>query len=72
MRGLELVSVVALLEDAADRPLRSGRFGTIVERPAPGVYDVEFADDRGRTYASLPLRPGQMPQPHHQPSRRAA
>lgn len=40
--------------------------GTIVERLAPGVYEVEFSDDEGRTYASLPLRADQLLQLHHQ------
>jgi hypothetical protein len=47
-------------------------FGTIVERLAPGVYEVEFSDDQGRTYASLPLRADQLLQLHHQPSHQAA
>ena len=58
MRELELLSVVALLEDSKDHKLLRGQVGTIVERLAPGVYEVEFSDDEGRTYASLALRPG--------------
>ena len=72
MSELELLSVVALLEDAADQSLRRGQVGTIVERLAPGVYKVEFSDDQGRTYASLPLRADQLLQLHHQPSHPAA
>jgi hypothetical protein len=59
MQELELLSVVALLRDAADQSVRRGQVGTIVERLAPGVYEVEFSDDEGRTYASLPLRADQ-------------
>ncbi len=72
MRGLELLSVVALLEDIADRDLMRGQVGTIVERLAPGVYEVEFSDDNGRTYASLSLRGDQLLQLHHEPSHQAA
>jgi len=71
MRELELLSVVALLKDAANRSVRRGQVGTIVERLAPGVYEVEFSDDQGRTYASLPLRADQLLQLHHEPSQAA-
>ena len=47
MRELELLSVVALLEDSKDHKLLPGQVGTIVERLAPGVYEVEFSDDEG-------------------------
>lgn len=72
MRELELLSVVALLKDTADQSVRRGQVGTIIERLAPGVYEVEFSDDEGRTYASLPLRADQLLQLHHEPSHQAA
>lgn len=72
MRELEMLSTVALLEDVAAPPLRRGQVGTVVERLAPGVYEVEFSDDEGRTYASLALRADQLLQLHHQPTHRAA
>jgi hypothetical protein len=72
MRELELLSVVALLEDSQDHKLRRGQVGTIVERLAPGVYEVEFSDDEGRTYASLSLHADQLLQLHHEPSHQAA
>ena len=37
MRELELLSVVALLEDSNDHKLLRGQVGTVVERLAPGV-----------------------------------
>ena len=72
MRELELLSVVALLEDSKDHKLLRGQVGTIVERLAPGVYEVEFSDDEGRTYASLALSADQLLQLHHEPSHQAA
>ncbi len=72
MRELEMLSTVALLEDVAAPPLRRGQVGTVVERLAPGVYEVEFSDDDGRTYASLALRSDQLLQLHHQPTHQAA
>jgi hypothetical protein len=72
MWELELLSVVALLKDSADQSVRRGQVGTIVAQLAPGVYEVEFSDDEGQTYASLPLRADQLLQLHHQPSHQAA
>lgn len=72
MRELELLSVVALLEDSKDHKLLRGQVGTIVERLAPSVYEVEFSDDEGRTYASLALRADQLLRLHHEPSHQAA
>ena len=72
MRELELLSVVALLEDTSDQTLLRGQVGTVVERLAHGVYEVEFSDDEGRAYASLSLRGDQLLQLHHEPSHQAA
>jgi hypothetical protein len=72
MRELELLSVVALLEDSKEHQLLRGQVGTIVERLAPGLYEVEFSDDEGRTYASLALRGDQLLPLHHEPSHQAA
>ncbi|MEO8597861.1 MAG: DUF4926 domain-containing protein [Candidatus Solibacter sp.] len=71
MRELELLSVVALLEDVKDHKLLRGQVGTVVERFAPGVYEIEFSDDEGRTYY-LSLRADQWLQLHHEPSHQAA
>lgn len=67
-----LLSPVALLEDMPERGLRRGQVGTIVEELAPDVYEVEFSDDDGRTYASLALRTTQVLLLHHTPNHRAA
>jgi hypothetical protein len=72
MRELKLLSVVALLEDVSDHELLRGQIGTVVERLASGVYEVEFSDDEGPTYASLSLRADQLLQLHHEPSHQAA
>jgi hypothetical protein len=66
MGELELLSVVALLQDIAESALRRGQVGTVVERLASGVYEVEFSDDEGRSYASLPLRTDQLLELHHE------
>jgi len=72
MHEIPLLSVVALLEDIASQALQRGQVGTIVERLAPDVYEVEFSDDEGRTYASLPLRTDQLMELRHEPNHQAA
>lgn len=68
----ELLATVALLDDVPDHELRRGQVGTVVERLAPGVYEVEFSDDEGRTYASVALQSDQLLQLHHAPRHQAA
>jgi hypothetical protein len=72
MAELEMLSVVALLEDIPERGLLRGQVGTVVEDLAPGVYEVEFSDDFGQAYASLALRREQLMRLRHEPSHQAA
>lgn len=72
MTEIESLSVVALLEDVPNQRLVRGQVGTVVENLGPGVYEVEFSDDDGRTYASLALRTDQLMRLLHQPSHQAA
>jgi hypothetical protein len=72
MAEIELLAVVAVLEDVPQEGLIRGQVGTVVDRLAPGVYEVEFSDDSGRTYASLALRTDQLMELHHEPSHQAA
>ena len=65
MNNLELLSVIALLEDLPSHRLQRGQVGTVVEHLKTEVYEVEFSDDDGRTYASLALRPEQLIVLHH-------
>jgi hypothetical protein len=60
MEEIKLLDVVALLEDVPSGKLRRGEVGTVVELLARDVYEVEFSDDEGRTYAMLPLRREQI------------
>ena len=60
MPAIKLLDVVALLEDLPTPDLRRGQVGTVVESLAPGVFDVEFSDNLGRTYATLALRADQL------------
>ena len=72
MAEIEMLSVVALLEDLPEKGLLRGQVGTVVEDLAPGVYEIEFSDDDGRTYASLALRTEQLMRLHHEPCHQAA
>lgn len=65
--AIRVLDVVALVEDVADRGLRRGQVGTVVERLAPEVFEVEFSDNEGRTYATLALRADQLIVLHYQP-----
>ena len=64
---IKLLDVVALTEDLPDRKLRRGQVGTVVELLDPGVFEVEFADNDGRTFASLALKENQLLLLHYQP-----
>ncbi len=50
---INTLDVVALLAHVPARGLVRGQVGTVVEKLAPGVFEVEFSDNNGRTYATL-------------------
>ena len=52
---IQLLDVVALVHDRPSDGLVRGQVGTVVETLSPAVYEVEFSDDHGKTYAMLPL-----------------
>ena len=59
-KSIALLDAVALAEDVPEYGLNRGEVGTVVEMLAPRVYEVEFCDDKGRTYAELALRSDQL------------
>jgi hypothetical protein len=63
------LDVVALLEDLPSHGLVRGQVGTAVERLSPDVFEVEFSDDEGRSYAMLALKVDQLMVLHHSPVR---
>jgi hypothetical protein len=69
MDTIKLLDVVALIEDMPGHGLLRGQAGTVVELLAPGVFEVEFSDDEGRTYASLSVRADQLMLLHHRPAK---
>ena len=52
---IELLDVVALEHDLPEHGLVRGQVGTVVESLAAGVFEIEFSDDQGKTYAMLPI-----------------
>jgi len=67
MHTLKLFDVVALLEDVPDGNVFRGQVGTIVEKLADDVFEVEFNDDAGVVYAQATLRADQLLHLHHAP-----
>jgi hypothetical protein len=57
---MNLYDVVALLEDVPSQGLKRGQVGTIVELWEFDVYEVEFSDLDGITYAMAALRASQL------------
>lgn len=72
MAGIEMHSVVALLEDLPEHGLVRGQVGTVVEIWAEGVFEVEFSDDQGATYAMVALKAEQLMKLIHEPVNQAA
>ncbi|MEP0762949.1 MAG: DUF4926 domain-containing protein [Chloroflexota bacterium] len=66
---IKLLDDVALLDDLPEHGLQRGQVGTVVEELAPGVFEVEFSDSEGRTYALLPLKAGQLLVLRYEPAR---
>ena len=52
--NVEVLDLVALLDDLPEHGLVRGEVGTVLE-VYEGAVEVEFSDDDGRTYSQLPL-----------------
>jgi hypothetical protein len=64
---MKLLDVVALLQDLPELGLIRGQVGTIVEMYEPDVFEVEFSDSNGHTYALETLPASVLMLLHHQP-----
>ncbi len=67
-KEIRVLDIVALTEDIPDHGLQRGQVGTVVESLGPGTYEVDFVDNDGRTYATLPLQSSQLLVLHYQPA----
>lgn len=65
---IRLLDVVALTEDIPGSGLLRGQVGTVVESLGAGIFEVEFVDNDGRTYATVPLKSSQLLVLHYQPA----
>lgn len=65
---IDILDVVAITKDLPKQGLYRGQVGTVVETLAPGVFEVEFSDDEGRTYASISLEADQLLALRYEPS----
>lgn len=57
---MKLLDTVALMEDMPALKLYRGQVGTIVEEYEPGVFEVEFSDFKGQTYALETLQASKL------------
>ncbi|MBM3512782.1 MAG: DUF4926 domain-containing protein [Alphaproteobacteria bacterium] len=69
--ALHVLDVVALTADFPQGGLARGQVGTIVEALSPNIYEVEFSDDNGRTYARAALRDSELIVLRYEPVRAA-
>jgi hypothetical protein len=53
--SLKMLDVIAVLIDVPEHGLVRGQVGTVVEKLDGDVFEIEFSDDEGRTYAELAL-----------------
>ena len=66
--AIQLLDVVALNEDLPDHGLVRGQVGTVVESLNSNVFEIEFCDNSGKTYAMLALNSEQLMVLYHQPA----
>lgn len=71
MAEIKILDVVAITEAIPGQNLVRGQVGTVVESLPPDAFEVEFSDDKGRTYATLALRSEQLLVLHHRPVKAA-
>jgi hypothetical protein len=67
MRVIQILDVVALTRNLPAKGLVRGQVGTVVALLDNEVYEVEFSDEQGCTYAELPLRADQLMVLHYAP-----
>ncbi len=65
---MNLFDVVALTIDLPEHELLRGQVGTIVEILDEHVFEVEFSDTQGQTYAMIPLQAKQLMRLHYEPA----
>ena len=64
---IEVLDVVAVMQDLPHLGVRRGQVGTVVEGLGEDAFEVEFSDDEGRTYAQTALRSDVLLVLHYEP-----
>lgn len=64
---MKLLDIVALTEDLPNLKLYKGQVGTVIEVYEPEVFEVEFVDIQGKTYALETLNAIQLMQLYYAP-----
>jgi hypothetical protein len=64
---IKILDVVALVEAVPEKNLKKGQVGTVVEELTSEVFEVEFSDLQGRTYAQAALQATKLMVLHHEP-----
>ena len=64
---MKRLDVVALTQNLPELNLFKGQVGTIVEAYEPTVFEVEFVDLNGKTYAVETLNADQLMQLYYAP-----
>lgn len=63
---MKLYDVVTLLENVPELKLYRGQIGTLVEQYQTDIFEVEFSDLHGHTYALATLNANQLLVLHHE------
>ena len=64
---IKLLDVVALTQEIPDHKLLLGQVGIVIEILSSNVYEVEFSDNHGHTFAELALHVDQLLVLHYEP-----
>ncbi len=62
---MKILDSVALKKGIPDQRLLPGQVGTIVEEWKPGIFEVEFSDLAGKTYAFAAVEESDLLLLHH-------
>lgn len=65
-KKIKLLDTVALMANLPERGLKRGEVGTVVEVLASDVFEVEFSDNDGQTYAMFAIPAEQLMLLHNQ------
>lgn len=65
--SIRLLDIVALVEDLPEYGIYRGQVGTVTDIVAPDVFEVDFSDTSGQTFAELNLTSQQLMLLLHEP-----